>query len=131
MDIQSIAGSAAAVFLIPGGFWALGKLGPGLAAGKIHDGFEQVKQSSWVRNPAHPKRARWLKATLELLEEELPNPGMGIEFYAKIGSAISAHVKIGSAEQWGTVMQKLGDGLDTELAKDVAEIADVPIPPAA
>lgn len=131
MNIQAITGGATALLLIPGGFWALGKFGPGFVAGKMHDGFQKLKASTWVRDPAKPKRARALVAVAELLEDEIPAPGTGQEVYDAFGAEIAAHVSVGSAAQWSKVARQVGDAIQLELDADVKDLGAQTPPPAA
>lgn len=130
MDSSIISGAVAAV-AITGGFWAAGKFGPGLIVKKLHEGFVQIKDSEWVREPGKPKRARALLALTELLEDEIPEPGEGQQVYEELGDEIAAHVHLGSAAQWTKVARQFGDAVDLELDNDIKELGAPPPPPAA
>lgn len=123
MDMHTITSGVVGLAALGVGFWALGKFGPDLVVGKLHAGLEALKASAWVRNPARPQRARWLLATLQLLEEEIPEPGQGQEVYDALAAATVAHVPFGSKEQWAKVYRQFGDAVDTELDADVKALA--------
>lgn len=119
MDITS--GVVGAVVL-GSGFWAAGKFGPGLLVSRIHAGFEAIKDSAWVRDPAKPKRAAALLAVAQLLEDEIPEPGQGQEVYDALGAEAAALVHVGSAAQWAKVLRQFGDAVDTELDDDIKKL---------
>lgn len=132
IDIQAITAGAVAAVALAGGFWALGKFGPSLLVKRLHKGFEELKTSAWVRDPAKPKRAQAMRAVAELLEDEIPEPGQGQEVYDALGAGISARVPIGSAAQWAKAARSFGDAVDTELDLQLLEIAsNATTPPAA
>lgn len=109
-------------------FWALGKFLPGLIVPKLHALFEQLRSSRWMRDPSRPKRLAWLKATLELIEEELPEPGASPAFYDPAGAYIASALRGlgGSPKQWSTILAKLGDAFDTELDADLKAMNEPP-----
>lgn len=128
MDIQAISAGLVGAVAVTGGLWALGKYGPGLVVRRIRDGLDNVKASAWVRDPARPKRAKALLAVLELLEDEIPEPGQGQEVYDSLGIEISAYTRvgllqIGSAAQWAKVLRQFGDAVDTELDDEIKQLA--------
>ena len=123
-------------------FWALCRYLPGLAVRKVHDLFVLIRGSAWMR--AKPHRARLLLALIQLLEEEIPEPGTGREFYAGLGEAIAklpatassrAPVLLkapllalgvmltGSGPKWADVLEKVGDAVDTELDEEIKSLA--------
>lgn len=133
MGIQAMMEGAVGALAVTGGFWALGKYGPKFVVSKFREGFDAVKDSDWVRNPAKPKRARALLALAELIEDEIPEAGQGQEVYDGLGADIAEHSRIGpfqvgSAAQWSKVLQQFGDAFDTELDADIKALA---APPAA
>jgi hypothetical protein len=110
---------------IAGVFWAGGKFLPELLVKKMREGFDWLKASAWLRDPNKPKRARWFVATLELLEDELPEPGQGKAFYDAAGVFICglwAPLALGGS-RWAKVLEKAGDALDTELDREILELA--------
>ncbi len=126
IDSQTIFGGALAGMAMLAGFWALGKFGPGLLTNKLHEGFEAVKNSGWVRDPAHPKRAKALVSLVELLEDEVPEPGEGKELYDAIGAGIAGYCRVGSAAQWSKVSQQFGDSINLELDEEIKEMGAPP-----
>lgn len=106
---------------------------PGIVAGKIHSLFAAAKASPWWRDPAHPKRARWLLATAELAEDEIPEPGTGKAVYEAWGAAVAAlsPLLIGTAGRWAAAFEKVGDAVDLELDAQVKDLAAPPPPPEA
>lgn len=119
-----VAGIGSTVALA-GGIWAVGKYLPGIIVTKVHGLFNAAKVSPWWRNPAHPKRARWLLATAELLEDEIPEPGQGKELYAQWGAATAAlsPLLIGTAGKWAGAYEKCGDAVDTGLDVEIKTLA--------
>ena len=90
--------------------YLMGVFLPGIVVGKIRSLFAGAKASPWWRDPAHPKRARWLLATAELLEDEIPEPGTGSAVYAAWGAktAAIAPFLIGTAARWAAAYEKVG-----------------------
>lgn len=114
------------------GIRAIGWFAPKIVANKIHELFTSIKDSAWVRDKAHPKRAEWLVATAKLLEEEIPNPGDGKQIYLDIGNALAGSMLIlkGTGDKWADALEKIGDAVDLELDADVIELAaKAPCPP--
>mgnify|MGYP001605672179 CR=1 FL=1 len=114
-------------------FVLAGRMVPGLIAGRLQRLFAETKASAWWRDSAHPKRARWLLATAELLEDEVPDPGQGQEVYDAFGAWANARAKIGvlplgSAAQWANLARKGGDAIDLELDAEIVEIAKMQTP---
>lgn len=107
------------------GFWALGKYGPGYLASKVHILFVKVKDSEWARNPLKPKRACWLLATVDMLEDELPEPGTGAEFYKVLGADVAEHFPppLNNEAKWASTLEKFGDASNLELDAEIVEIA--------
>ena len=105
---------------------------PGIVVGWVHRLFAAAKASAWWRDPAHPKRARWLLATAELLEDEIPEPGTGSAIYAAWGAAVAALTPLlmGTAGRWATAFEKVGDAVDLELDAQVKDLAVLPPLPA-
>lgn len=123
MDISMVTSGVVGTLAVGAGFLVVGKFGPGLVVNKLHEGFEQLKDSAWVRDAAHPKRAKALMALAELLEDEIPAPGAGQAFYDAAGAQAAGLARVGSAAQWAKVLRQFGDAVDTELADDIKEIA--------
>ena len=100
---------------------------PGILVGWIHRLFAAAKASPWWRDPAHPKRARWLLATAELAEDEIPEPGTGGAIYAAWGAAVAAlsPLLMGTAGRWAAAFEKVGDAVDLELDAQVKDLAAV------
>lgn len=96
----------------------------GLAIGRLHDQFEAFRNSDWVRDSAHPARAKMLAAILAWLEEELPDAGKGHDFYQAIGDKIanSTVALKGTGSLFASALEPLGDALDTELDLDIKEL---------
>lgn len=96
----------------------------GLAIKKIHTAFESFRNSAWVREPSRPSRAKMLAAILACLEEELPDAGKGHDFYLAIGNKVaSANPALtGMAGLVASVLEPLGDALDTELDADIKDL---------
>ena len=111
-------------------WWAVGQFLPGLIVRKFHLGYEAIKNSDWVRDRSKPYRAKWLLATAQMLEQEIPDPGAGKELYAKLGDWIAARspALAGTGPKWADVLENVGNGLDTDLAGDIKEIADLDTP---
>ena len=105
---------------------------PGIVVGWVHRLFAAAKASAWWRDPAHPKRARWLLATAELLEDEIPEPGTGSAVYAAWGAktAAIAPFLIGTAARWAAAYEKVGDAVDLEMNAQIKDLADLPPLPA-
>lgn len=120
--------AAAIVAAVGGAAWAMGKYLPGIIVKKLHAAFEAVRGCEWIRNPARPKRAAWLVATLVLLEDELPEPGAGKEFYAELGAGVAklSPMLIGTGPKWAAALEKIGDAIDTELDDEIKELAAPP-----
>ena len=112
--------------------YLIGVFLPGILVGWVHRLFAAAKASAWWRDPAHPKRARWLLATAELLEDEIPVPGTGSAIYATWGAAVAALTPLlmGTAGQWATAFEKVGDAVDLELDAQVKDLAALPPMPA-
>lgn len=130
MDMNVLSGGIVGTLALTGGFWAAGKFGPGLVVRKLHQGFDLLKDSDWVRNPSKLRRARWLLATVELLEDEIPEKGDGQAAYDALGSSLSSYAHVGSPAQWAKVLRQFGDAVDTELDDDIKTLA-APLPAAA
>ena len=129
IDLHSMMGGAVGAAAITVGWWGVGKFGPSYVAGKFKMGFDLAKSSPWWRDAAHPKRAKWLMATVELLEEEIPEPGHDLEIYDRFGRAAAARFPFGSAERWAETARKFGDALDTELDDEIKNLASEPPKP--
>lgn len=121
MNIHEIWAGVVGGAAIAGGFWAIGKYGPGFLVGQLHDLFNEAKDSQWAR--AKPARAKLLLAFAELLEQEIPEPGEGQEFYDTLGAAVAGRIGIGSATQWSKVLRQFGDAVDTELDAEIKLLA--------
>lgn len=136
--MQGLAAAAAMTVIL----WAIGRVLPGLVVRKLREAFEWAKSSAWMR--AKPYRVRLLVALLQFLEEELPEPGAGREFYAALGEAVAslpvrwaatwppvlrgplrflAAVMAGSGPKWAALFEKVGDAADTELDAELLELA--------
>lgn len=117
-------GTAAGLFV---GLWAVGKYLPGIVVKKMRQGFEFMKNSPWMKNPAKPHRIKWLLATAEMLEEEIPEPGEGKEVYAVLGAKIAASLPIltGSAGKWADALQKGGDAINLELDQEIIDLSAI------
>jgi hypothetical protein len=105
---------------------------PGIVVGKIRSLFAAAKASPWWHDPAHPKRSRWLLATAELAEDEIPEPGTGGAVYAAWGAktASIAPFLIGTAARWAAAYEKVGDAVDLELNAQVKDLGELPPLPA-
>lgn len=117
-----------------GGIWALGRFLPGFLTGKVHGFFVWAKAAPWFRDLSKPWRLRWLLATAELLEQEIPDPGQGKALYTALGAQIAGSTAIlaGTGGKWASALEKVGDALDTELDGEVLELAKVlNVPPPA
>ncbi len=112
---------------------AVGRFLPAFVVKKVHGFFAWAKSDPWFRNPAKPKRIKWLLATAELLEDEIPEPGQGKALYALLGAKISGALPIlsGTSGKWASALEKAGDALDTELDDEIKQLAaDIAPPPA-
>lgn len=125
IDLHTLAGGAVAVLGLGLGIRAVGWFLPGFLTKKVHALYEAAKMSPWWHDPAHPKRARWLLATAELLEDEIPEPGQGKAVYAQLGADIAglSPILAGTARTWAGALEKVGDALDTELDAAIKGIA--------
>jgi hypothetical protein len=98
---------------------------PDYVAGKIEDGISAIKKSPWFRDPAHPKRAKWARMTLELIEDEVPEPGTGKAFYDALGAKVASLHRLlpGSTEKWARLLEKVGDKADTTMDEELLRLA--------
>ena len=126
---SSMGGGTLLLFLV---IYLVGVFLPGIVVGKIRSLFAAAKVSPWWHDPMHPKRARWLLATAELAEDEIPEPGTGSAVYAAWGAktASIAPFLIGTAARWAAAYEKIGDAVDLELDAQVKELAELPPLPA-
>lgn len=110
--------------------YLIGVFLPGVVVGWVHRFFAAAKASPWWRDPAHPKRARWLLATAELAEDEIPEPGTGSVVYAAWGAKTAALTPLlmGTAGRWSAAYEKVGDAVDLELDAQVKDLATPPCP---
>lgn len=106
-------------------FWALGRFLPPFLVKQIHGLFARAKASPWFRNPAKPKRARLLLALAEFLEDEIPEPGQGREFYAALGARVAslAPFLVGTGPKWADALEKAGDAIDLELDEEIKDLS--------
>jgi len=123
--IQGLAFAGVVATGAAGALWFLRSQAPGMIVKKIHKTFESIRSSSWINNKNHPKRARWLLATLELIEEEIPNPGTDRAFYDGLGQQLSDYMPIvlKNPKKWADALEKIGDSIDTEISADIKEIS--------
>jgi len=119
-----ITGIGVAVAL-SGGIWAIGFFLPGFIVKKLHGLFLAAKNSAWWHDAAHPKRAKWLLATAELLEDEIPEPGHGKALYEALGTKVAAltPLLIGTGSKWAAALEKAGDAVDLELDGEIKELS--------
>ena len=112
--------------------YLIGVFLPGIVVGWTHRLFAAAKASAWWRDPAHPKRSRWLLATAELLADEIPAPGTGSAVYAVWGAktAAIAPFLIGTAARWAAAYEKVGDAVDLEMDAQVKDLGELPPLPA-
>lgn len=107
------------------GIWSIGKFLPGLIVKKLHAVFAWAKQSPWFKNIAKPKRAKLLFVLAEFLEDEIPEPGTGKEFYAALGNKIAglSPILIGTGAKWAAALEKGGDAIDLALDNEIKLLA--------
>ena len=107
------------------GIWAVGRFLPGVIIKKVHRAFAAAKACPWFRDAAHPKRAKWLLATAELLEDEIPEPGTGAALYAALGAKVAGLTPLlaGTGGKWAAALEKCGDAVDLELDGEIKELA--------
>lgn len=102
---------------------------PGRAKEEVLEFLAYIKSSSFLRPGAHclKKRRKWVLATLELLECELPDPGEGRVFYIDAGNAVAGLLGRlvpflrGTGQKWAEVLEEVGDEVDPALDKAIVE----------
>jgi hypothetical protein len=140
MDMKWL--EALIVPLVVGGFfWVLMRYAPGMLVKWLHATFEWAKANEWMR--AKPHRVALLVAVIRFLEEEVPDPGTGKEFYADLGARMASLparlaavapiwlkgplgilvvLMAGSGSKWSEALEKAGDAIDTELDDELKEL---------
>ena len=129
ISTQELVGGMAGGCAVSAAFWIVGYFVPGMVVKRVHSLFEDLRGSTWIRDPSRPKRIKWLAATIELLEDEIPEPGQGRDLYDGLGNFVSRHIPVGSSQKWADALQKIGDAIDTELDHDIKDMASVPVAP--
>ncbi len=126
MGIPGWMEGVAAVAALGLGAKALSWFLPGLIAKKIDAAFETLRASAWLRDPAKPKRVKAYLALLDLLEEELPDPGQDRGVYQAAGAWIASLVPIlaGSGPRWAQVLGKIGDAIDLEAEEEIKKLGE-------
>lgn len=140
IDIGSLAaGVLTSTFVVAIGFKIAGAKLPRIVVDGVHKLVKAIGESQWVRNPAKPKRARWWAATLELFEDEIPEPGQGRAFYMDLATEwvvfLREHLPlwlqwlVQTTDRWAGLFEPIGDALDTELDEDLKVLAAAPAAP--
>lgn len=114
-------------------FMAAGQLLPGLVVRHVHEWFEDAKDNPWMRDPAHPKRAKLLVAVAEFLEDAIPdrNSPEHDALYTRFGKWMEGRsiLLMGTGPKWAALAEKVGDALDTDLPEEIIALAKPDCPP--
>lgn len=108
--------------------WALRTILPHMLLGKLEDGLFRLQTSSLLDDPAHPKRLAWYRATLEMLDAEMPPKGdpKEAEFYLKVSQEVLALIPsasaLMSAQAMATVLQANGETLNQAIDEELARL---------
>lgn len=123
--MHEIIASGVGIFALGLAIRAIGGFLPGFVVKKVHSLFVAAKTSPWWKDAAHPKRAKWLQATAELLEDEIPEPGQGKAAYEALGGRIASMTPLlaGTGAKWAAAIEKACDAVNLELDKEIKELA--------